>query len=96
MQKIQSKHFLIFSFPLPKTIKYIYASFEQADKPSSRMTAILRNGDTPSFRPAAWYGQPRGLSVQGECTPAQGRAAPCRAREINSVQHAPGHFEPAS
>ncbi|CAM2166384.1 hypothetical protein BO443_150054 [Burkholderia orbicola] len=25
--------FLNFSFPLPKTIKYIYASLEQADKP---------------------------------------------------------------
>ncbi|CAG9199937.1 hypothetical protein BVI434_1590017 [Burkholderia vietnamiensis] len=33
MQKILDIRFLIFSFPLPKTIKYIYASFEQADKP---------------------------------------------------------------
>ncbi|WP_244130549.1 hypothetical protein [Burkholderia latens] len=72
MPEPHSNRFLIFSFPLPKSIKYIYASFEQADKPSSRMTAILRNGDTPSFRPAAWYGQPRGSSVQRECTPAQG------------------------
>ncbi|PRE02693.1 hypothetical protein C6P77_07250 [Burkholderia ambifaria] len=47
------------------------------------MTAILRNGDTPSFRPAAWYGQPRGSSVQRECSPMQGgRPRVVRAKSI--------------
>jgi hypothetical protein len=85
MQKILDIRFLIFSFPLPKTIKYIYASFEQADKPRSRMTAILRNGDMPSCRTAARRGPPRGSSFQREsreCAPAQGAARVVRAKSI--------------
>lgn len=38
-------HFLNFSFPLLKTIKYIDPSFEQADKPRCRMTTILRSAN---------------------------------------------------
>ncbi|AQQ18968.1 hypothetical protein A8D95_13785 [Burkholderia cenocepacia] len=36
------------------------------------MTANLRDGDTLSFRPAAWPGQPRRSSVQRDCAPAPG------------------------
>ncbi|ONR55909.1 hypothetical protein A8E25_00730 [Burkholderia cenocepacia] len=36
------------------------------------MTANLRDGDTLSFRPADWPGQPRRSSVQRDCAPAPG------------------------
>ncbi|RQZ24807.1 hypothetical protein DIE14_19300 [Burkholderia sp. Bp9017] len=49
------------------------------------MTAILRNGDTPSFRRAAWCGQPRGSSAQRECAPAAG-VQPCVVR-AKSIQY---------
>ncbi|AQQ36592.1 hypothetical protein A8E95_15395 [Burkholderia cenocepacia] len=47
------------------------------------MTANLRDGDTLSFRPADWPGQPRRSLVQRDCAPASGvRPRVVRAKSI--------------
>ncbi|ASE93975.1 hypothetical protein DF053_33720 [Burkholderia cepacia] len=49
------------------------------------MTAILRNGDTPSCHPAARPGQPRRSLVQWNRAPAQG--ARLRVVRAKSTQY---------
>ena len=55
---------------------------------TERRHAVLPSGGL--VRPAPWVVGSKGMHARA------GRAAACRAREINSVQHAHGHFEPAS